>query len=164
MLKYSIRDFLNEAGNTPADIKWVKNNKGLFGNFKIKDQIFDIQVTKLDENKFDIFQFKFYRDDETKMFNDMKYAMGVVPTIKVALDYVMSNLKPDGLVFAASDESKTRKALYKLNAAKIATKYKYHDMTKDEKLKEFRFDSDVIFGVSRNKEILSNLLDNYITK
>ena len=34
------------------------------------------------------------------------------------------------------------------------------DMTKDEKLKEMGFDSDVIFGVFKNKEILSELLDN----
>ena len=122
------KDFLNEAGKSPAEIKWNKKGKNYYGEFFVNEQKFEIEVTIMDNEKANVYQFKFYRDKYTKMFNDNKYSFGVVATIKDALEYIVKYLNPDVLVFAASDDSTTRKALYKLEAAKIASKYNYLDI------------------------------------
>lgn len=151
-------DFINEAGKSPAEVKWIKKNKNYHGEFFIGEQKFEIAVTLLDNDSVDIYQFKFYRDESTKMYNDVKYAFGVVATIKVALDYIVRLLKPDILVFAASDNSTTRKALYKLEAANLATKYNYFDITRSKDIEEVGLASDVVFGIYKNKEILKKAL------
>lgn len=155
------RDFINEAGKTAAEIKWVKKNKNYYGVFYINEQKFEINVTLMDNEKADVYQFKFYRDKSTKMFNDTKYAFGVVATIKEALDYIVKTLKPDILVFAASDDSTARKALYKLEAARIASKYDYFDITRSKDIKEAGFASDIIFGICKNDKILQDVLSEF---
>jgi hypothetical protein len=155
------KDFINEAGKTAAEIKWIKKNKNYYGEFYVNAQKFEINVTLMDNEKADVYQFKFYRDKSTKMFNDNKYAFGVVATIKEALDYIVKTLKPDILVFAASDDSTTRKALYKLEAARIATKYDYFDITRSKDIEEAGFASDVIFGIYKNDKILQDVLSEF---
>ena len=155
------RDYMNEAGKSPVEVKWTKKNKNYHGEFFIGEQKFEIAVTLMDNDSADIYQFKFYRDESTKMYNDIKYAFGVVATIKVALDYIVRLLKPDILVFAASDNSTTRKALYRLEAANLATKYNYFDITRSKDIEEAGFASDVIFGIYKNKEILKNALSEF---
>ena len=146
------KDFINEAGKDPAEIKWIKKNKNYHGEFFINGQKFEIDVTLMDNEKADAYQFKFYRDKSTKIFNDVKYAFGVVATIKDALDYIVKTIKPDILVFAASDDSSARKALYKLEAAQVATKYRYNSIASSRGLEEAGFASDVIFGIYVNDE------------
>jgi hypothetical protein len=155
------RDFINEAGKTAAEIKWVKKNKNYYGVFYINEQKFDVEVTLMGNEKADVYQFKFYRDNDVKMFNDNKYAFGVVATIKEALDYIVRIIKPDMLVFAASDNSSTRKALYKLEAARVAEKYKYNSIASSKGLEEAGFASDVIFGIYKNDEILQDVLSEF---
>lgn len=155
------RDFMNEAGKDPAEIKWVKKNKNYYGEFFINDQKFDIEVTLMDNKKANVYQFKFYRNEDVKMFNDVKYAFGVAATIKEALDYIVKKINPDVLVFAASDNSAARKALYKLEAAKVASKYKYNSIASSRGLEEAGFASDVIFGIYKNDKILQDVLDEY---
>ena len=155
------KDFINEAGKDPAEIKWVKKNKNYHGEFFINGQKFEIDVTLMDNEKADAYQFKFYRNDDVKMFNDVKYAFGVVATIKEALDYIVKTIKPDILVFAASDNSAARKALYKLEAAKIATKYNYLDITRSKDIEEAGLASDIIFGIYKNDKILQDALDEF---
>ncbi len=154
-------DFMNEAGKEPAEIKWVKKNKNYYGEFFINEQKFDIEVTLMDNEKADVYQFKFYRNEDVKMFNDVKYAFGVVATIKEALDYIVKTIKPDILVFVASDNSAARKALYKLEAAKVATKYRYNSIASSRGLEEAGFASDVIFGIYKNDKILQDVLDEF---
>ena len=156
-----LRDYLNEAGKSPAEIKWNKKGKNYYGEFYIGEQKFDIEVTLMDNESADVYQFKFYRDNDVKMFNDNKYAFGVVATIKEALDYIVNKIKPDVLVFAASDNSATRKALYKLEAAKVADKYKYNSIASSKGLKDAGFDNDVIFGIYKNDKILQDILSEY---
>lgn len=155
------KDFINEADKTAAEIKWIKKNKNYYGEFYVNEQKFEINVTLMDNEKADVYQFKFYRDKSTKMFNDNKYAFGVVATIKEALDYIVKTLKPDILVFAASDDSTTRKALYKLEAARIASKYDYFDITRSKDIEEAGFASDVIFGIYKNDKILQDVLSEF---
>ena len=155
------KDFINEAGKTAAEIKWIKKNKNYYDEFYVNAQKFEINVTLMDNEKADVYQFKFYRDKSTKMFNNNKYAFGVVATIKEALDYIVKTLKPDILVFAASDDSTTRKALYKLEAARIATKYDYFDITRSKDIEEAGFASDVIFGIYKNDKILQDVLSEF---
>ena len=154
-------DYMNEAGKSPVEVKWVKKNKNYHGEFFINEQKFEIDVTLMDNEKADVYQFKFYRDKSTKIFNDIKYAFGVVATIKEALDYIVKIIKPDILVFAASDDSNARKALYKLEAAKIATKYNYLDITRSKDIEEAGFASDVIFGIYKNDKILQDVLSEF---
>ena len=156
-----LRDYLNEAGKTAAEIKWNKKNKDYYGEFHISGQKFDIEVTLMDNELADVYQFKFYRDKYTKMFNDNKYAFGVVATIKEALDYIVKKIKPDILVFAASDDSTARKALYKLEAAKIASKYDYLDITRSKDIEEMGYGGDVIFGIYKSDKILQSVLSEY---
>lgn len=166
MENLKFRDFLLEVAKEAVLINWTKKGKELFGKFNVKDQAFSIEITILDkENTTDkdyveVFQFKFYRNNETKMFNDNKYvlgALGVVPTIKVALDYAVKILNPDVLVFAASDNSKARKSLYKLEAAKLASKYKYHDITRNEQLHNLGY-AEFVFGLYKSEDIMKKLL------
>ena len=156
-----LRDYLNEAGKTAAEIKWNKKNKDYYGEFHISGQKFDIEVTLMDNESADVYQFKFYRNNDVKMFNDNKYAFGVVATIKEALDYIVKKIKPDILVFAASDNSSARKELYKLEAAKIAVKYNYESIASSKGLKDAGFGGDVIFGIYKNDEILQSVLSEY---
>ena len=156
-----LRDYLNEAGKSPAEIKWNKKGKNYYGEFYTGEQKFDIEVTLMDNESADVYQFKFYRDNDVKMFNYNKYAFGAVATIKEALDYIVKNLKPDVLVFAASDDSTTRKALYKLEAAKIASKYNYLDITRSKDIEEMGYGGDVIFGIYKSDKILQSVLSEY---
>ena len=156
-----LRDYLNEAGKSPAEIKWNKKGKNYYGEFYIGEQKFDIEVTLMDNESADVYQFKFYRDKYTKMFNDNKYSFGVVATIKEALDYIVKKINPDVLVFAASDDSTTRKALYKLEAAKIASKYNYLDITRSKDIEEMGYGGDVIFGIYKSDKILQSVLSEY---
>lgn len=155
------RDYLNEAGKTASEIKWTKHKKNYYGEFYISDQKFDIEVTLMDNETADVYQFKFYRNNDVKMFNDNKYAFGVVATIKEALDYIVQKVQPDILVFAASDNSSARKELYKLEAAKVAKKYNYNSIASSKGLKEAGFASDVIFGIYKNDKILQDVLSEY---
>lgn len=155
------RDYLNEAGKTAAEIEWNKKNKDYYGEFYIGEQKFDIEVTLMDNETADVYQFKFYRNNDVKMFNDNKYAFGVVPTIKEALDYIVKKIKPDILVFAASDDSSARKELYKLEAAKIAVKYNYESIASSKGLKDAGFGGDVIYGIYKNDKILQDVLSEY---
>ena len=88
------------------------------------------------------------------MFNDMEYALLVVPTIKSALTYAMETLNPDMLVFAASDESSARKSMYKNEANVISKKFKYLNIAGSSTLKEMGYTPDIIFGVYRNEDIM----------
>lgn len=145
---------VNEVANNPADVSWTKKGIELFGNFKVQEQEFNIEVTILEEN---IFQFKFYRDSQTKLFNDNKFALVVIPTIKNALDYAMDTLNPDVLLFATSDDSKSRKSLYRLNSARIARKYNYYDVSMNSELAKLGY-TEFVFGVYRNKEVLNKII------
>ncbi|MHB8098174.1 MAG: hypothetical protein ACYDD5_01115 [Sulfuricurvum sp.] len=80
-------------------------------------------------------------------------------TIKQALLESMEKLNPDMLLFASSDKSKARISLYKLEAASLATKFNYHDITKSSQLKEYGYGSDVIFGIYRNEDVLKQALE-----
>ena len=156
-----LRDYLNEAGKSPVEIKWNKKGKNYYGEFYIGEQKFDIEVTLMDNESADVYQFKFYRDNDVKMFNDNKYSFGVVATIKEALDYIVNKIKPDVLVFAASDNSATRKELYKLEAARVASKYKYNSIANSKGLKDAGFDNDIIFGIYKSDKILQDILSEY---
>lgn len=152
-------ELLSEAGKEAVEIKWNKKGKNLYGEFLVKDQKFEIEVTLMDNKAADVYQFKFYRDKKTKMHDDFKYNFSVVPTIREALDYSVNLLKPDVLVFASSDESSARKSMYKLEAAKIAKKYHYNDLTRNSDLVEMGYSSDVIFGIYKSDEIITALLN-----
>ena len=154
-------DYINEAGKSPVEVKWTKKNKNYNGEFFIGEQKFEIEVTLMDNETAEVYQFKFYRNSDVKMYNDVKYAFGVVATIKEALDYIVKTIKPDMLVFAASDNSAARKALYKLGAAKVADKYKYNSIASSKGIEEAGFASDVIFGIYKNEEILKNVLSEF---
>ena len=67
----------------------------------------------------------------------------------------------DILVFASSDDSTARKALYKLEAAKIATKYNYLDITRSKDIEEMGYGGDVIFGIYKTDKILQSVLSEY---
>ena len=155
------RDFMNEAGKNSAEVKWVKKNKNYHGEFFINEQKFEIDVTLMENEKADVYQFKFYRDNDVKMFNNNKYAFGVVATIKEALDHIVNKIKPEVLVFAASDNSATRKALYKLEAAKVADKYKYNSIASSKGLRDAGFDSDIIYGIYITDKVLQDVLSEY---
>lgn len=156
----TFKQFLDEAGVHPVDVRWTKKGVNLYGEFEVKGQIFDIQVTTLDSDVV-VYQFKFYRDGDTKMFNDMIYALSVVPTIKKALDYAMEELNPDIVVFASSDKSIARRSMYKVHAEVVARKYGYLNIVRSETLKDFGYGDDVIFGVYRNEDIMKKAMDAF---
>ena len=153
------RDLI-EAARTPATINWRYINGDLFGEFLAKDQKFEIEVTRLD-NVVEVYQFKFYRDNKTEMFNDMEYALIVVPTIKSAVDYTMTKLKPDVLLFASSDNSKARKSMYKSYSEELSKKFKYNSIARSKTLMDAGFSTDIIFGVYKNENILKELLAEF---
>lgn len=152
----NFRDLL-EAGTTPVEITWQTRNNDLFGVFVVKEQKFEIEVTKLD-NTVLVYQFKFYRDSKTNMFNDMIYALTVVPTIKSAVHYAIMKLNPDVLLFASSDNSNVRKSMYKMYSEELAKKFKYNSITTSKTLADAGFSNDVIFGVYKTEDMLNQLL------
>lgn len=160
----SFLEFLNEVGDQPYDIIWDRNNINLNGKFYIDNIEFNIAMTPLHDdtgNDIKIYQFKFYRGKEIKMFCDVKYNFKVFSTIKRGLYYAMKEIMPDILVFAASDENKARKALYKTAAGGLAGYFNYHDITRDSDLIIMKqVFGDVVFGVYKNKEIMALALQD----
>lgn len=152
--KKETKRYINEIGNQPLEITWNKQNDIINGEFYIEDQPFNIEFTPLDGNTTIIYQFKFYRDGETSLFNDVKYSFKVLSTLKQALSDVMDWLHPDILVFAAVDDSSARKSLYKTMGGYLATKYNYHDITRNQDLIKMGLLGNNIFGIYKNKEIL----------
>lgn len=153
---------LNEVGNQPLPIKWKQTTDNGFhtltGIFLVDEQPFDISISPLDGDKSVVYQFKFYRNGHTHMFNDVKYSFKVLSTLKYALEYAMKKLNPDILVFASVDDSAARKSIYRTMAGYIATKFRYLDITRNEDLQRMGLLGDSIFGVYRNKEVLQNAI------
>ena len=131
-----------EAAKNPVNISWDKKGNRWHGFFDVHHQEFEIIINKYYSCKNSyIYQFKFFRDDESKIFNDNKYHFIVYATIKHALHEYVKETKPDILLFAAADESKARISMYRLEASNLASKYHYHDLTKISE------DNDIVFGI-----------------
>jgi len=148
-------DYLTEAGKTPVEINWIKRHNEWSGSFIIKEQRFEIEITIVETcNKINIFQFKFFRDKQTKLFNDMKYPFQVYPTIKTALEEFVKTEEPDAIVFAAVEDSKARKEAYKLEGGYLAHKYNYFDVSQIPDLKGFP-----LFGIYKKQEFKQCVFD-----
>jgi hypothetical protein len=149
----SFNDYLSEAGTSPLNIVWEtkgKSSKGYFiALFGEEKQKFDIDVSVLDNcNGIDIIQFKFFKDNSTKLANENKYMFQVLATVRDALYTYVNYFKPEMLLFASSDNSSSRKAIYKLESARLATKFNYFDVSKLDGLK----DTDILFGIYKDKK------------
>lgn len=105
-------DFLIEAYNTPVDIDW-EIGPPLVGRFKVLDLDYKI-YSDVVINGFMTYKFK-YKKDETysdQLLNKGGYKISVIPTIKSGLDFILNDIKPNGVIFSALDESKGRKNIY----------------------------------------------------
>lgn len=153
---------INEVGNQPLPIEWKQTTDNGFhtltGIFFVDEQPFDISVSPLDGNTSTVYQFKFYRNGHTHMFNDIKYSFKVLSTLKHALEHAIKELNPDILVFASVDDSAARKSIYKTMAGYISTKFRYLDITRNDDLQQMGLLGDNIFGIYRNEEVLQNAI------
>lgn len=123
----SLQEFLDDAGNTPLEIKWTKTSNEWNGFFIIEEVKFKIQIKKNSEycDRIEVFEFKFTRDGSTKLINDFKYPFQVVPTIKEALSSFLKEHKPAVIGFVGNKDDKGRVKLYEKNAKFYADKYDY---------------------------------------
>lgn len=54
--------------------------------------------------------FKYKKGDQ--LLNKEGYKISVIPTVKSGIDFILNNIKPNGIIFVAMDESKGRKNIY----------------------------------------------------
>lgn len=105
-------DFLIEAYNNPLKIDW---NIGppLTGSFKVLDLDYKI-YSEVIINGFMTYKFKYKKDQvySDEILNKTEYKISVIPTIKSGIDFILNDISPNGVIFAAMDESKGRKNIY----------------------------------------------------
>lgn len=126
-------DFLNEISeglNNPVPIVWEKTKDEWNGTFDIDEIPYKILVKNYSDNgKF--FSFKFERNGNYNLANDVKRAFSVIPTIENAVNKFLEEMKPDMLVFTASDKSDMRKKMYSRYCDEASKKFKMsYEMTK----------------------------------
>ncbi len=145
---------LLEAGKDPIEVNWVKTINKWSGNFLFNDIEYNIEAyTNKDiDVDFNIWEFKFYKDKSTTMITgDFKAHFKIVPTIsKAFLDFVKEK-KPDSVLFLASDDSKSRKSLYKQNSDIAASKYNYISIN------PILDNNEILFGICKTKDMIQDI-------
>lgn len=145
---------LTEAGKNAAVVKWIKKQNEWFGKFNINNIEYNIEAyTNNDiDVDFDIWEFKFFKDKIiTKITGDFKTHFILVPTISKAFEDFVKEKKPDCVLFLASDESKSRKSLYKQNSDSIASKYNYYSVN------PHIGEHDMLFGICKDKSMIQEI-------
>lgn len=140
----------NEAFNNPVHIKWIDKEVELIGLFIVNNKVYNILCKDVGDN---IWTFKFYHFIDNKLSpeltNDYKNSFKVLPTIKNAFEYLVSEKSPNSIIFGALDESEGRKKLYSSFSVDFSKKYNYEYTTN-------KIDNKQIFILSKDidKEIL----------
>ena len=119
-------DFLNEISeglNNPVNVSWEKSPSKWNGTFIVDDIPYKI-VIKNHSDLGNFFSFKFERNGKFELVNDVKRAFSVIPTIEKAVDDFLEEVKPDMLIFTASDKSMMRKKMYDRYCSNASKKFK----------------------------------------
>jgi hypothetical protein len=124
---------INELLDNPVHIKWIDGGDILIGEFSVNSKKYFIKT----KNKGgDIWSFKFYKLNETKLETDLNLDISdrinvfrVLPTIEDGFIYLIDNKNPKSIIFGASDNSKGRKKLYDSFSQKISKKYNFEYKT-----------------------------------
>jgi hypothetical protein len=123
-----------ESYNTPVDIKWVDKNDKLIGLFMVNNRVYQITCTNNDYNIW-IYKFHFYDKEKNEFspeltnFNTGK--LSILSTVRVGMEYLINNKKPNGIIFGALDSSDSRKKLYWTYSSEIKDKYNYERLTQN---------------------------------
>lgn len=106
---------LEEALNSPSDIRWITENENLIGLFEINDTKYKIECLKQIGNNY-AYMFSFYNteinDWSFKLNNKGLDSFKVLSTIKEGLNCVFKTLNPNSVIFSAIDNSDSRKRIY----------------------------------------------------
>jgi hypothetical protein len=141
---------VNDAFNNPVEIRWIDKEVELIGLFSVNNKVYNILCKNVGSN---IWTFKFYHfiDNELspRLTNDYKNSFKVLPTIKIAFEYLISEKSPNSIIFGSLDKSEGRKKLYNSFSIDISKKYNYEYTTN-------KIDNNQIFILSKeiDKEIL----------
>jgi len=130
---------INEAGNTPENIHWVKSDTRWDGKFQLGEDSFDIYFTK--ENQYcdlvDIWEVKLRKNQSTKTAGDFKWQFRIVPTVRAAMDHFISSIEPEVLGWVGELERDInnkptnlgRIRMYDKDSMRYASKYGYKNIT-----------------------------------
>ena len=105
-------DFLIDVYNTPVNINW-EIGPPLVGRFKVSDLDYKI-YSEVIINGFMTYKFKYKKNDtySDQLLNNGNYKISVIPTIKSGIDFILNEIKPNGVIFSALDDSMGRKNIY----------------------------------------------------
>lgn len=142
-----IIDRVVEGLNSPLEINWNKNENFWKGSFNIDDINYLIEIENFSEKGHWLFKFR-TEEKNYELINDIKKAFSTIPTIEKACIDFISEVKPEILVFSATDDSEGRKKLYTLFCHKIEKEFNMIYYTeKKEKMQLFILHKENYDGV-----------------
>jgi hypothetical protein len=118
-----------ESYDNPSDILWTDLDDKLIGHFLVNNIKYKIECICRDNN---IWTYKFLKFDKDSNSYIMELSetdpiskMCILGTIRIGMDYLIVNKNPNGLIYAALDDSDGRKKLYTRFSNEIVKEYKY---------------------------------------
>ena len=117
---------IKEALDSPIEVKWNKLKSDWIGTFQTDKNEYNITIQ---EQKYDIWKYKFFfvENDKLsiKMTNYNYDTFKVLATIyKSAFDF-LDEVKPNGIIFGADNDSPNRVKLYTKFSNECVNKYGY---------------------------------------
>lgn len=117
---------IKEALDSPIEVKWNKLKSDWIGTFQTDKNEYNITIQ---EQKYDIWKYKFFfvENDKLsiKMTNYNYDTFKVLATIyKSAFDF-LDEVKPNGIIFGADNDSPNRVKLYTKFSNECVKKYGY---------------------------------------
>lgn len=117
---------IKESLDSPIDIKWNKLESDWIGTFQTDKNEYNIIIQK---QKYDIWKYKFFfvNNDKLsiKMTNYNYDTFKVLATIYKSLFDFLDEIKPNGIIFGADNDSPTRIKLYTKFSNECVEKYDY---------------------------------------
>lgn len=129
---------IQEVLDNPLSVNWIKTDSNWVGIFNTTENQYNIVITKI---KYDVWKFKFFIKINNMLsveLTDNRYdTWKVLSTINKSVYYFIDEVKPNGIIFGANNDSKSRVKLYSKFANECSNKFKY-------KKYEFSFGQDDI--------------------
>lgn len=129
---------IKESLNTPIKVDWIKTDMDWIGSFNTDKNKYVINITFVD---FDVWKFKYFLENEGRLSIKMtKFdydVFKVISTIYKSIFEFIDEINPNGLIFGADNDSKTRVKFYSKFSNECVEKYNY-------KLYESSFGNDKV--------------------
>jgi len=117
---------IQETLNNPLNIKWVKTETDWIGSFLTTKNEYNIVISKIN---YDIWKYKFFIKNNNMLsveLTDYNYdSWKVLSTINKSIYDFVEEVKPNGIIFGANNDSKSRVKLYSKFSNDLSVKFGY---------------------------------------